>query len=363
MVFDDHAHSATHVPNASLSQGKVYQHQQQQSPNYGACKPFSYLPAAQSPKFPRQSRGDSHGDNVYEDFSEDGNQNTNMDRLDSQDMNGHSNKAVGRNPPNPAVAYGKHESVFQPQPHRPPPKGPPPPPPPGEPGQNSPKPQRHSECIDSGNRPSPMLQKKNSGRSYSEPCVEGELPPYRTPLPAPPPPVSVKENYLAAALEATRPPSPPLPPPPPELQRSSNLTPLPVPVLASSAQSVHPPAPPPISTIPTNKDRVSKSVAKDQDPVSPKGLNSPSPDVSRGGNLRVPVVPKMLEHSDKLVKELQTVQLTKTDSTDCPAYKDIYNRYDYYEFRLSSLQRQIRQYMTFVNSDCPADKDKYIRYD
>ena len=160
-----------------------------------------------------------------------------------------------------AMSYGKNESAFSPQPKMPAPVGPPPPaPPPSGYNQAPPLPpstgraglpnlrmqQRHSvTTLDEGasNKPrSPVSAQRErfSKRSKSVPCnPEDEVN-----LPSPPPPVSVKDSYLAVAIATNRPPSPPLPPPPPEM-------------MLPSREESQPPPPP--SNVPYNQKQTSYS--------------------------------------------------------------------------------------------------------
>ena len=186
-----------------------------QSPSHGANRPFSYG----APVLPVLSPKHTPDRHVELKHVPNHNNTQNGHRQLSQ------SPVIGRQVDNqamagsPATHYGKHESVFQPNPHRPAPHVPPPPPP-GNQGQGQPHYPGHSpahmskQTDGSTRRPSaqqsPKLTPKLSQRSQSVPCH----PEY---MPAPPPPLTVKDNYLAAAQQAYRPPSPPLPPPPPEM--------------------------------------------------------------------------------------------------------------------------------------------------
>lgn len=158
-------------------------------------------------------------------------------------QNGHSQQNVPtlpnyqyneRREGSPVMHYGKHESAFHSQSHKPPPHELPPPVPPGNPSHGhqvtaphprypqSPVMHRHSDAslLQDGIEKSDVFTKcrspkhipKLSQRSKSVPCNPDEAI-----LPEPPPPLSVRENYLASAQHTTRAPSPPLPPPPPEM--------------------------------------------------------------------------------------------------------------------------------------------------
>ncbi|XP_050389893.2 uncharacterized protein LOC126808889 isoform X2 [Patella vulgata] len=101
-------------------------------------------------------------------------------------------------------------------------------------GQSDTYNEQKSKCKNVG---SPKLPKKFQQRSASVDCQMSVPPPPN--FPAPPPPLQVKDRYLAGA-QSTRCPSPPLPPPPPELH---------------AGQAVNPPPPPPVSTIPGRQTR------------------------------------------------------------------------------------------------------------
>ena len=196
-------------------------------------------------------------------------------KLKHVDMNGQSKQSYPNVPPNqseqffpqniqyqeritesPAVSYGRHESAFAPQPKRPPPSGPPPPPPsppsghmqpPAQPSGHMPNLrmlQRHSVTTleEGASRPrgagSPVMAQKLSKRSKSVPSNPDE----DITLPSPPPPLSVKESYLANVIATNRPPSPPLPPPPPEMMYPMRN---------------EPPPPPPPSNMPYNQNQTS----------------------------------------------------------------------------------------------------------
>lgn len=207
-----------------------------QSPVHGANRPFSYGAPVLPVMPPKLTQVEP---NSVPNHS----QNGHNARLSQSPVLGHQFDDQSK-AGSPATHYGKHESVFQPQPHRPPPHVPPPPPP-GKDGQGHPSmqqpqypgnPQFARKMGDNQRRPSapqsPKLTPKLSQRSQSVP----RDPDY---MPAPPPPLSVKDSYLAAAQHMNRPPSPPLPPPPPEMLE--DLPPPPPP--ANVMPSHHQPAP------------------------------------------------------------------------------------------------------------------------
>lgn len=297
-----------------------------QSPGLAGNKPFSYGAPPLSPKLHR-------GTDEYI------NQN-----ITSGTQNGHSQQNVpnltnyqytDQNGGYQVMNYGKHESAFHPHSHRPPPCGPPPPVPPGHPGQGhrvaapqpqypqSPKIQRQYSVQGSVRMPnmpgSPQMTKKLSQRSKSMPCnpEDEEL------LPAPPPPLTVRENYMAASLQYDRTPSPPLPPPPPEMlmdlpppppppQQSEMLRNVPQAMehvsnqgLPHSAVSMSPrpaPPPPPVSSIPKKKnDEIGGSYPSE--PIRGHNLGSVSPP-------RIPM--DSSPDQAALIQQIGKVQLKKT---------------------------------------------------
>ncbi|XP_053404293.1 unconventional myosin-XVI-like isoform X4 [Mercenaria mercenaria] len=318
-----------------------------QSPSSAGSRPFSYGAAILSQKLHHVT-----------------DQNVNQN-IPSGTQNGHSQQNVpnlsnyqysDQGGSSPVMNYGKHESAFHPQSHRPPPCGPPPPVPPDHPSQGhrvaapqphypqSPKIQRQSSIqgsVHKSNFPgSPKLAQKLSQRSKSVPCnPEEDL------LPAPPPPLTVRENYMAAAQHTNRTPSPPLPPPPPEL-----LTDLPPPSpppphpamlgnvphmmepvvnqsLPNSAVSMSPrhqpaapaapPPPPPVSSIPKKQ-----GVASNQEGPRPRmalpneNAGSYSPEPTRGHNLQSVAPPRKESSPDQaaLIQQINKVQLKRTES-------------------------------------------------
>ena len=241
----------------------------------------------------------------------------------------------------PAVSYGRHESAFSPQHKHPAPASPPPPPPPSGYTQQPPvspsgrlqnlrMQQRHSvTTLDEGaNRQrspgSPVADRRErfSKRSKSVPMHPDE----EINLPSPPPPVSVKDSYLAVAVATNRPPSPPLPPPPPELMLPMRNDPPPPPPPTNMpynqnqpsynqqvqyerqhAAPVYPgggnqaPPPPPISSIPGR----SHEPETRPPPSQPKGSNSVLPSNKEMGRAK-------REQSPGILDELGRVQLKKT---------------------------------------------------
>ena len=333
-----------------------------QSPQQAGNQPFSYMSQTgqMSPKMLRRqnSSGQAHESNGqngqqamhYQQF---------IRQSGSNNVNGQNSQIQYRNTSvpeemhsaSPATSYGKQDSVFHPQPHRPPPAGPPPPPPPG--GQSMPNPNlpRHSVAtVDMAHRAprSPVITPKLSQRSRSvpNPGQEGLLL-------DPPPPLSIKDGYIAATMQATGPPSPPLPPPPPEMlnnspQASFRLAPSHSvdnshlnmqmmqqqnpPVAPSSYpgaglqyqtqpqqsymggvnQQVPTPPPPPIATIPSKRPPPQfESPSRASNPVAPpvqRGVNPPGPQM--GSPQRASKEPAA--SSTDLMNELNRVQLKKT---------------------------------------------------
>ena len=329
------------------------------SPSAVGQRPFSYGANIMSPKL-------KHVD-------------TNGQSRQSSNVPGNQSEQVVRydetSSASPALSYGKHESAFSPQPKRPAPTGPPPPAPPPS-GYHQAPPlqphtgraglpnlrmqQRHSvTTLEEGannklKSPVSSAQRERfSKRSKSMPCnPEDEVN-----LPSPPPPVSVKDSYLAVAVATNRPPSPPLPPPPPEMMLPSRDQPPPPPTNVpynqnqisysqqqqyiqqqqfnqqqqynqqhfqyggQSVSQVHsgfpgtgsqPPPPPPVSSIPKKSNEQGTS-------VTPIGGNSVSPSQFKGANSVLPsnkdVGRAKRDQSPGMLDELSRVQLKRTGNS------------------------------------------------
>ena len=279
-------------------------------------------------------------------------------KLKHVDMNGQSKQSYPNVPPSqseqihydpmmsgsPVMSYGRHESAFAPQPKRPPPSGPPPPPPAPPSGQMQTPPQppsghrpnlrmqqRHSVATleEGASRPkspsSPVRAQKLSKRSKSVPSNPDE----DITLPSPPPPLSVKESYLAIATATNRPHSPPLPPPPPEMMypppppRPSDTSYNPnqmsynqqIQYDGHSAIGMYPgggikaPPPPPFSSVPKTTKEPGTSPAS-------MGSNSVLPTKVKGSNSVLPanrdVGKAQWDQSPGMLGEINRVQLKKT---------------------------------------------------
>ncbi|KAL4220031.1 hypothetical protein ACF0H5_020443 [Mactra antiquata] len=199
--------SPRHTVHDSPTSRSKFNHEPQ-SPSHSGDKPFSYgLPM--SPKLNRLVSSEM--------------------KHTSQNGNGHTQTAL-KSPTrsdfhreeSPVMSYGKHESTFPSQAHRPPPHGPPPP----VPQQGSPSPKypsspvlpRHSVTSIPNNtriqEPPRSPIPKLSQRSMSVPCNGNTA---QQPLVKPQPVMSAGFGYNGMSHPAHRTPSPPLPPPPPEL--------------------------------------------------------------------------------------------------------------------------------------------------
>ena len=299
--------SPRHTVHGSPTMASKFSHEPQ-SPGHAGNRPFSYgAPVMHSPKHKVASSAGQQ-----------------------QHPNGHSYPQVLPNyqytemhSASPATSYGKHESAFHPQPHRPPPHGPPPPPPSagqGHRGSPSPHPQsprlqRHSITPLDGNHQrqpmrspgSPKMVPKLSQRSHSVPNSNAIFE-HHGYQPEATNPISVGGDYLTC-YQGDREPSPPLPPPPPEMLESyTEHSPSPPPSLTTNISNVPhhmqynqrlpaqnvapqqssrsyqqspqrsegqaPPPPPPLSNIPT-KQKMSPdrnfNVQKEKSAVPPNG--------------------------------------------------------------------------------------------
>lgn len=315
-----------------------------QSPTIAGNRPFSYGAAILSPKLHHVNQNGHNQQNV-----------PNLTNYQYNEQSGSSQ----------VMHYGKNESAFHPQSPRPaqygppPPCGPPPPVPPDHPGQGyratsqqpqypqSPKLQRQSSVQSSVHRSnipgSPHMAQKLSQRSKSVPCnPDEEL------MPAPPPPLTVRENYISATQHVERTPSPPLPPPPPEL-----LTDLPPPIppphptmlrnvphtnetfvnqsLPNTSVSMSPqhhspaapppPPPPPLSSIPKRKGDIQQGTSSHSGPGSRMETSNDStgyltPVPNRGHNVQSVVPPRVQKDSSPdhavLIQQINKVQLKRT---------------------------------------------------
>ncbi|XP_060574389.1 LOW QUALITY PROTEIN: unconventional myosin-XVI-like, partial [Ruditapes philippinarum] len=317
-----------------------------QSPSMAGNRPFSYGAAVLSPKL-HHVTDSSVNQNIPSTQNGHNQQNVpNLTNYQYSDQTGSSQ----------VMHYGKNESAFHPQSPRPaqygppPPSGPPPPVPPGHPGHRvtapqpqypqSPKFQRHSSIqssVHESNLPgSPRFAQKLSQRSKSVPCnPDDEL------MPAPPPPLAVRENYMSASQHVVRTPSPPLPPPPPEL-----LTDLPPPSpppqqqmirnvpqtnliqsLPNTVSSISPqhqavapaaaPPPPPLSSIPRKKGDFRQG---SQDGPRTDNLGYLTADPIRGHNIQSVAPPRVPKESSPdhavLIQQINKVQLKRTESQE-----------------------------------------------